>query len=103
LEEEKEVKEVKKTKKTVERKVPVMYMGPSVGNMLSQYSVFSNEVPKDVEVFMEECPDAKKMLIPVSEINEHQEAMKVDGSFQNVTYQKVVQYISLRDNETKMI
>lgn len=91
--ESKEKKETKKSKKTVERKVPMMYMGPTVGNVLSQYCIFTNGVPKDVEELMEECPAVKNLLIEVSGINAFETAMHEDGSIQSVYYKKVQEYL----------
>lgn len=93
MEENKENKEGKKSKKITERKVPVIYMGPTVGNVLCQYTVFTDGVPKAMEELMEDCPAVRNLFVEVAKINGFEVEMKEDGSIQSVYYKKVREYL----------
>lgn len=68
---EKPTKKAKATKQTKQTKqdVTVMYIGPSIANVVRASTVFKNGVlPEALKKCVEENPYMKKLLVPLAEV-----------------------------------
>ena len=90
---ENEVKKTVKAKKTEEVKKTLIYLGPSVGNILVANSVFSEGIPENVKELFENCPAIEKLFCEPSKINEYKNAINDIGSLINLNYRKVLLYL----------
>ena len=90
---ENEVKKTVKAKKTVGEKKTLIYLGPSVGNVLATNSVFSEGIPESVKDLFEKCSAIEKLFCEPSKINEYKNAINDIGSLINLNYRKVLLYL----------
>lgn len=90
---ENEVKKTVKAKKAVEEKKTLIYLGPSVGNVLATNSVFSEGIPESVKDLFEKCPAIEKLFCEPKKINEYKNAINDSGSFINLNYRKILIYL----------
>jgi len=81
--------------KEIERKVPVIYVGDTIKNVLMKYSIYTNGIPYDnVEIknMIEQCPKLEKLFIPVHELNKWEQKVKQHGSLEQVQVQTVKEF-----------
>lgn len=90
---ENEVKKTVKAKRVVEEKKTLIYLGPSVGNVLATNSVYSEGIPESVKDLFEKCPAIEKLFCEPKKINEYKNAINDNGSFINLNYKKVLLYL----------
>lgn len=93
---ENEVKKTVKAKKTEEVKKTLIYLGPSVGNILTTNSVFSEGMPENVKGLFEKCPAIEKLFCEPKKMNEYKDAIHDSGSIINMNYRKILLYLKER-------
>lgn len=84
---------MKKTK-AEETKQPeqVIYVGPSIKNVVRQHTVYTNGLPVILEEKAKELPAIKKLVVPVSKLTEVREQLKQTGTAYSVFYAQVKEY-----------
>ena len=78
-----------------QRKIPVIYVGDNIKNILKKYSVYTNGIPYDiVEIkdMIEKCPKLENLFILVHELNEWEKRVKQHGSLEQIQVQIVKEY-----------
>ncbi len=93
---ENENKKSVKTKKAEKTKKTLIYLGPSVGNVLITNSVFSEGIPENVKDLFEKCPAIKKLFCEPSKINEYKNSINDSGSLINFNYRKILLYMKTK-------
>ena len=83
-----------KTKTTEETKTTeqVIYVGPTIKNVVKQHTVFINGLPAILEEKAKELPAIKKLVVPVSKLMEVRKQIEQTGTAYNVFYEKVRAY-----------
>lgn len=83
---EKKIKKAKEAKKSV----TVMYVGPSIVNVVQKSTVFKDGVyPEALKAFIEEHPFVEKLLIPLDSLAPAMKELSIDKSALSVIYNKV--------------
>lgn len=67
----------------------MVWCGPSVRNVVRQYTVFSGGVPEVLEQLLEAHPAAKSLLVPVDRFAQTRRALETKGTAEAVIYNKV--------------
>lgn len=88
----KEVKqpESKAAKAKEKEKRTLVYIGPSIKNLVSSGTVYNNGVPEALIQEMKEQPVIKSLLVPVEELAEARKELAQPGSALKIIYDKVV-------------
>lgn len=88
----KEVKqpEPKAAKAKEKEKRIMVYIGPSIKNLVSSGTVYNNGVPEALIQEMEDQPVIKSLLIPVEELAEARRELAQPGSALKIIYDKVI-------------
>lgn len=66
-----------------------VYCGPSVRNVVRQYTVFYGQIPEALAQFLEAHPAAKSLLVPVDCFAQTRRALETRGTAEAVIYNKV--------------
>lgn len=82
--------EVKTTKQTTAQKETVMYIGPSIKNVVTTGTLYNNGLPKTLALEMEKQPVIGSLVVPVSKLAEAQKELATPGSALQLIYNKVV-------------
>lgn len=70
--------------------VSVMYVGPSIANVVQNSTVFKDGVlPEAVKKYVESKPYIKRLLIPISELPKAIKELNIEKSALSVIYNKV--------------
>ena len=80
--------EGKATAKIAAKKQRV-YCGPSVRGLARQYTVFTGDVPDELENFLKEHPAAKALLVPVEKFAEMRNKLDKPGSAEFILFNQV--------------
>lgn len=84
---------MKKTKTEETKKTEqVIYVGPSIKNVVRQHTVYTNGLPAILEEKAKELPAIKKLVVPVSKLTEVREQLKKTGTAYSVFYAQVKEY-----------
>ena len=87
---EKKVKEKAKNKEIKKPTVPVMYVGPSIVNVVQKSTVFKNGVyPEALNNVIKERPYVEKLLVPIDSLSEARKELAIEKSALSVIYNKV--------------
>ena len=82
---EKKIKKAKEAKKST-----VMYIGPSIVNVVQKSTVFKDGVyPEALKAFIEKHPYVEKLLIPLDSLAPAMKELSIDKSALSVIYNKV--------------
>lgn len=46
----------------------VIYLGPTIKNVVATGTVFNNGLPKNLVIAIEQCPPVNELIVPLSEI-----------------------------------
>lgn len=80
----------KATKEAEKPAVSVMYVGPSIVNVVQKSTVFKDGVyPKALKAFIKEHPYVKKLLVPIDSLKEAMKELAIEKSALSVIYNKV--------------
>ena len=63
-------------KKTAETTGQLIYAGPTITNVVKQYTIYTNGLPKILEEKIEEVPAIKKLIVPVNRLREVRDKKK---------------------------
>lgn len=85
---------MKKTKATDETKTieQVIYVGPTIKNVVKQHTVYTNGLPAILEEKAKELPAIKKLVVPVSKLMEVRKQLEQTGTAYSVFYAQVKEY-----------
>ncbi len=72
-----------------EKKETVMYIGPSIKNVVSTGTLYRNGLPEALKKEMEKQPVIKSLIVPVSGLARAQRQLATPGSALAVIYGKV--------------
>lgn len=67
----------------------MLYIGPSIRGVVRYGSVFSGGIPARLEKLAEKKPIIKKLIVPVSEMEEAVRSSREEGSVIAVAYDRV--------------
>lgn len=84
-----EVKVRQAAKKDAEQKKTVMYIGPSIKNVVSTGSLYNNGLPEKLTQAMEKQPAIKSLIVPLSGLAAAQKELAIPGSALSIIYGKV--------------
>lgn len=74
----------------VTQKKTVIYIGPSIKNVVSTGTLYNNGLPKILKEEMVKQPVIKKLIIPVEDLSEAQRKLATPGSALATVYGKVI-------------
>ena len=87
---EKKVKEKAKTKEVVKPVGPVMYIGPSIANVVQKSTVFKDGIyPETLNNVIKERPYIQRLLVPIDSLSEARKELATEQSALSVIYNKV--------------
>lgn len=91
MNEEKTVKTQAKTavKRETIQKGPVIYIGPSIKNIVSTGTVYNNGIPKLLKEEIERQPVLKSLIIPIEKLADVQKDLHIPESAVSIIYKKV--------------
>ncbi len=79
-----------KGKRTTEQKKTVVYVGPSIKNVISAGTVYNNGIPETFIQEMDRQPVIKSLLMPVEQLAEARKELARAGSALKTIYDKVI-------------
>lgn len=74
----------------------VVYVGPAM-KTVPQFSVFSNGLPKALEVVKVDFPAIEGLIVPTTRLNEATVALKRTGSKESILFEQVQNYLGSED------
>ncbi|WP_025847606.1 hypothetical protein [Paenibacillus ehimensis] len=75
-----------------EKEISWIYCGPNQRGLLNQYTVYRGGLPQHLEPHFEKCPGLKRLIVPIEQFPQTEEAVKQPGTAENVWYQQVLEY-----------
>lgn len=75
-----------------------IYVGPNLLG-LSKYTVLENQLTPHIESFVKECPEIKKLIVPIGKMAETEARIKEKGTLENRHYNKILAAYSKRKGE----
>ena len=81
--------ETKTTKRTTQKET-VMYIGPSIKNVVTTGTLYNNGLPEILKKEAEKQPAIKSLIIPMSELTAAQKELATPGSALKIIYDKVI-------------
>lgn len=83
-------KKIKKAKEAKKSSVTVMYVGPSIVNVVQKSTVFKDGVyPKALKEIIKEHPYVERLLIPIDSLAAARKELAIEKSALSVIYNKV--------------
>lgn len=67
----------------------LVYCGPSVRNVVRQYTVFSGELPEALNSFLDKHPIARALLVPLDAFAETRSKLEVKGTAEAVLFAQI--------------
>lgn len=87
---EKKVKEKATTREVVQPVGPVMYIGPSIANVVQKSTVFKDGIyPEALNNVIKERPYIQRLLVPIDSLSEARKELAIEQSALSVIYNKV--------------
>jgi len=68
----------------------MVYCGPTVIGVASQFTVYRNGIPAPLQEFIDAHPAAKGLMVPLERFAKARIALETPGSAENVLYQRIV-------------
>lgn len=81
--------QAKRTQPAAGRAETVVYIGPSIKNVVVTGTIYTNGLPEAVKKEMERQPALKSLLVPISGLAEAQKELNIPGSAMATIYKKV--------------
>lgn len=66
-----------------------VYCGPSVRNVVRQFTVYEGTIPAALESFLRDHPAARALLVPLEQFAETRRNLEAKGTAEAVLYKKV--------------
>ena len=70
-----------------------MYIGPSIPGTVKEGTVFYGGLPEKLAGLAGEMPYINSLVVPVDRITEAAQALKEQGSVEDVSYNRVLKYV----------
>jgi hypothetical protein len=67
----------------------IVYCGPTIKGVVTQYAHFNNGIPKKLKEYAETNKLVKRLLVPLQEFIETKKNIQVTGTVENVTFDKI--------------
>lgn len=85
-------KEKTKNMATIQKKEgrTVMYVGPTIRNVVAAGSLYSNGLPEKLKKEMEKQPLIKELVVPVERLAEVKKELAIPGSGMAIIYGKII-------------
>jgi hypothetical protein len=80
----------KKEKKAAKKEETLMYIGPTIPNVVSKNTVFNNGLPDALEKKKEEMPVLAQLIVPVESLSEARKNLAKSNSAIGTCYQQVL-------------
>lgn len=80
---------MRKQKQEENRTETVMYIGPSIPEIVQEGTVFNNGLPGELEEFVGKYPMAKSFLVTMDEASRKRREVKTKGSGLNILYNRL--------------
>lgn len=71
----------------------VMYVGPTIPNIVTCNSIFNNGIPNMLEQMIVKLPVIKALIVPVETLTTIRSEINKKNSATNLCYEKVLNYI----------
>ena len=75
---------------------PVIYCGPTLPKKLISMTIYRGGLPANIEALAKEIPEIRKMIVPVTRLNEMRTKIDTPGTEENRLYQVLYQEIMQR-------
>lgn len=85
-----EIKSKQPVKSEMGQKKTLVYIGPSIKNVVSTGTVYNNGIPETLIQEMNKQPVLKSLLVPVEELADARRELAKPGSALTTIYNKVV-------------
>ncbi|MCE4048025.1 hypothetical protein [Bacillus sp. Au-Bac7] len=77
----------------------LIYVGPSLpGNVLPQYSSFTDGFPVQVKAEIEKCPFIQELIVPVGNLSQASANIGIKGTKEQVMYEKTIAFYKEASN-----
>lgn len=83
------VKMAKQADRTAVKQESVVYMGPTVKNVMQEGTVFINGYPEKVKEYLEKHPVAKELVVATSQMAETRKELRIKTSAKATFYKKM--------------
>ncbi len=80
---------VKPTDRSSVKTGSVVYMGPSIKNVMQEGTVFTNGYPEKVKAYLEKHPIAKELIVATSQMAAVSKELKNAKSARSIFYKKL--------------
>lgn len=80
--------QIKEERKETKR----IYCGPNLSGF-TQFTVLGEETPKYVELYIKDCPQIEKLIVPIEKLNHTRLKLSVKGSYEQKMYLEIMKYV----------
>ena len=70
-----------------------MYIGPAIPGVVKNSVIFIGDLPEQLTEIAKEIPSIKNLVIPIDRITEAKQALSEQGSVEEVSYWRIVDYL----------
>lgn len=84
--------------KNIEKKT-VVYLGPSIPNIVAENSIFRGELPEKIQNIQKELPVIKILFVPIEKLIAAKKELTENNSAKAICYNKVLEYRKENMNE----
>lgn len=79
-----------KSETKTEKESTLVYCGPTIKGVVTQYSHFNNGIPKKLKGYAEKNKAVKRLLVPIEKIVEAKRNIQIKGTVENISYNKIL-------------
>ncbi len=81
--------ESRKTEKVQANIEILVYCGPTIKGVVTQYAHFNNGLPKRLNEYAQQNKDIKRLIVPISKIVETRKNIMIKGTIENISFIKI--------------
>ena len=70
-----------------------MYIGPAIPGVVKNSAIFIGDLPGRLTDIAKEIPSINNLVIPIDRITEAKQALSEQGSVEDVSYWRIVDYL----------
>lgn len=81
--------ESRKTEKVQANSEILVYCGPTIKGVVTQYAHFNNGLPKRLKEYSQQNKDIKRLIVPISNFVETRKNILVKGTIENISFIRI--------------
>lgn len=72
----------------------LIYLGPNIPSIINRFTVYKDGMPKHLDKQIQDCPDIRRLFVPIVKMSEVLEKINSTGTPYNVWFNNIIEFIT---------